>query len=132
MGGESWGCPEPPLCATCISAGAMSDSASLKASQGTGIHCVTPHFLSGKWIYEVLISSQGLMQIGWCTLNCRFNQEVAYQLWGILGQCGALHRCCALLAFTLVMPHTHWKCQAKCFKSLYKTLWSVSTGWCTV
>ncbi|NXK38610.1 RN123 ligase, partial [Piprites chloris] len=29
----------------------------------------------GKWIYEVLISSQGLMQIGWCTLNCRFNQE---------------------------------------------------------
>ncbi|XP_041080554.1 E3 ubiquitin-protein ligase RNF123 isoform X1 [Polyodon spathula] len=29
----------------------------------------------GKWSYEVLISSQGLMQIGWCTLNCRFNQE---------------------------------------------------------
>ncbi|XP_069045510.1 E3 ubiquitin-protein ligase RNF123 [Lepisosteus oculatus] len=29
----------------------------------------------GKWTYEVLISSQGLMQIGWCTLNCRFNQE---------------------------------------------------------
>uniref|UniRef100_A0A3Q2Y3J0 E3 ubiquitin-protein ligase RNF123 n=1 Tax=Hippocampus comes TaxID=109280 RepID=A0A3Q2Y3J0_HIPCM len=28
-----------------------------------------------KWAYEVLISSQGLMQIGWCTLNCRFNQE---------------------------------------------------------
>ncbi|XP_043933716.1 E3 ubiquitin-protein ligase RNF123 isoform X2 [Protopterus annectens] len=29
----------------------------------------------GKWSYEVMISSQGLMQIGWCTLNCRFNQE---------------------------------------------------------
>uniref|UniRef100_A0A8C1RXT1 E3 ubiquitin-protein ligase RNF123 n=1 Tax=Cyprinus carpio TaxID=7962 RepID=A0A8C1RXT1_CYPCA len=29
----------------------------------------------GKWVYEVLVSSQGLMQIGWCTLNCRFNQE---------------------------------------------------------
>ncbi|XP_030231274.1 E3 ubiquitin-protein ligase RNF123 isoform X2 [Gadus morhua] len=29
----------------------------------------------GKWVYEVLISSQGLMQIGWCTLNCHFNQE---------------------------------------------------------
>ncbi|KAJ3601932.1 hypothetical protein NHX12_029693 [Muraenolepis orangiensis] len=28
-----------------------------------------------KWVYEVLISSQGLMQIGWCTLNCHFNQE---------------------------------------------------------
>lgn len=31
----------------------------------------------GKWAYEVLISSQGLMQIGWCTLSCRFNQEVS-------------------------------------------------------
>ncbi|EFB13925.1 hypothetical protein PANDA_009342 [Ailuropoda melanoleuca] len=29
----------------------------------------------GKWLYEVLISSQGLMQIGWCTISCRFNQE---------------------------------------------------------
>lgn len=29
----------------------------------------------GKWVYEVLISSQGLMQIGWCTVSCRFNQE---------------------------------------------------------
>lgn len=33
-------------------------------------------FSVGKWVYEVLISSQGLMQIGWCTINCRFNQEV--------------------------------------------------------
>lgn len=44
-------------------------------------------FLSaGKWAYEVLISSQGLMQIGWCTLSCRFNQEVCthiqHMLWG--------------------------------------------------
>ncbi|MGH0184237.1 UNVERIFIED_CONTAM: hypothetical protein FKN15_014396 [Acipenser sinensis] len=31
--------------------------------------------VAGRWSYEVLISSQGLMQIGWCTLNCRFNQE---------------------------------------------------------
>lgn len=30
----------------------------------------------GKWVYEVLISSQGLMQVGWCTISCRFNQEV--------------------------------------------------------
>ncbi|XP_069592079.1 E3 ubiquitin-protein ligase RNF123 isoform X1 [Ranitomeya imitator] len=30
---------------------------------------------TGQWLYEVLISSQGLMQIGWCTLSCRFNQE---------------------------------------------------------
>lgn len=33
---------------------------------------------AGKWAYEVLISSQGLMQIGWCTLYCRFNQEVTF------------------------------------------------------
>lgn len=76
VGGESWGYPEPHLCATCISVGAVSGSASLTTGTGTRIHCVASHFLSGKWIYEVLISSQGLMQIGWCTLNCRFNQEV--------------------------------------------------------
>uniref|UniRef100_A0A8C4QLI2 E3 ubiquitin-protein ligase RNF123 n=1 Tax=Eptatretus burgeri TaxID=7764 RepID=A0A8C4QLI2_EPTBU len=29
----------------------------------------------GRWMYEVMLSSQGLMQIGWCTLECRFNQE---------------------------------------------------------
>ncbi|RXM97853.1 E3 ubiquitin-protein ligase RNF123 [Acipenser ruthenus] len=39
----------------------------------------------GKWSYEVLISSQGLMQIGWCTLNCRFNQECkVYLVEGVL------------------------------------------------
>lgn len=39
---------------------------------------------AGKWAYEVLISSQGLMQIGWCTLNCRFNQEVhTHTHWGL-------------------------------------------------
>lgn len=50
--------------------------ASLTMGQAAWTYCVCHHFLSGKWIYEVLISSQGLMQIGWCTLNCRFNQEV--------------------------------------------------------
>ncbi|KAM9326176.1 E3 ubiquitin-protein ligase RNF123 [Gastrophryne carolinensis] len=35
----------------------------------------TTCIFKGKWLYEVLISSQGLMQIGWCTLSCRFNQE---------------------------------------------------------
>ncbi|RXM34784.1 E3 ubiquitin-protein ligase RNF123 [Acipenser ruthenus] len=38
----------------------------------------------GKWSYEVLISSQGLMQIGWCTLNCRFNQECLSNRHGLL------------------------------------------------
>lgn len=76
MGGECWGCPEAPWCATFFSVGAVSGSASLTVSQTAGIYCMASLFLSGKWIYEVLISSQGLMQIGWCTLNCRFNQEV--------------------------------------------------------
>lgn len=76
MGGEFWRCPRAPLCATFISMGVVSISASPTMSQAAGIYCVASLFLSGKWIYEVLISSQGLMQIGWCTLNCRFNQEV--------------------------------------------------------
>jgi len=31
---------------------------------------------TGKWIYEVLLGSKGVMQIGWCTLKCRFSFEV--------------------------------------------------------
>ncbi|MGH0130865.1 UNVERIFIED_CONTAM: hypothetical protein FKN15_043887 [Acipenser sinensis] len=48
-------------------------------SGGEELKAQTPIFFwegrGRKWSYEVLISSQGLMQIGWCTLNCRFNQE---------------------------------------------------------
>ncbi|XP_025107715.1 E3 ubiquitin-protein ligase RNF123-like isoform X1 [Pomacea canaliculata] len=29
----------------------------------------------GKWIYEIMLGSKGVMQLGWCTLNCRFSQE---------------------------------------------------------
>lgn len=46
---------------------------------GAAVTCTDgrcPCLSAGKWTYEVLISSQGLMQIGWCTLSCRFNQEV--------------------------------------------------------
>lgn len=72
MGGECWSCPEVPLCATFFFVGAVSGS----AEPGSVDLLCAISFLSGKWIYEVLISSQGLMQIGWCTLSCRFNQEV--------------------------------------------------------
>ncbi|XP_078485178.1 E3 ubiquitin-protein ligase RNF123 [Ciona intestinalis] len=39
---------------------------SVKAS-----HCV----YKGKWIYEVLLGTAGLMQVGWCTLQCKFSRE---------------------------------------------------------
>ncbi|KAB7500764.1 E3 ubiquitin-protein ligase, partial [Armadillidium nasatum] len=29
----------------------------------------------GKWQYEVLLGSKGVMQIGWATINCTFSQE---------------------------------------------------------
>lgn len=29
----------------------------------------------GKWVYEIMLGSKGVMQLGWCTLNCRFSQE---------------------------------------------------------
>ncbi|ESO88781.1 hypothetical protein LOTGIDRAFT_234381 [Lottia gigantea] len=29
----------------------------------------------GKWIYELWLGSKGVMQLGWCTLNCKFSQE---------------------------------------------------------
>ena len=32
---------------------------------------------AGKWVYEVMLGSKGVMQLGWCTLNCRFSQEVS-------------------------------------------------------
>ncbi|GFO15438.1 E3 ubiquitin-protein ligase rnf123-like [Plakobranchus ocellatus] len=29
----------------------------------------------GKWVYELMLVSKGVMQLGWCTSNCRFTQE---------------------------------------------------------
>ena len=29
----------------------------------------------GKWVYEVMLGSQGMMQTGWCTINCKFFHE---------------------------------------------------------
>ncbi|KAH9496305.1 hypothetical protein Btru_010563 [Bulinus truncatus] len=29
----------------------------------------------GKWVYELMLTSKGVMQLGWCTANCRFSQE---------------------------------------------------------
>jgi len=39
---------------------------SVKAS-----HCV----YKGKWMYEVLLGTSGLMQVGWCLASCKFNRE---------------------------------------------------------
>ena len=34
-------------------------------------------FSPGKWIYELMLVSKGVMQLGWCTSKCRFTQEVS-------------------------------------------------------
>ncbi|XP_067938284.1 E3 ubiquitin-protein ligase RNF123-like [Watersipora subatra] len=30
---------------------------------------------AGKWMFEVLLGSKGLMQLGWCSLSCKFNHS---------------------------------------------------------
>ena len=30
----------------------------------------------GKWMYELMLGSKGVMQVGWCTIKCKFSQEV--------------------------------------------------------
>ncbi|UJR28734.1 hypothetical protein I4U23_009963 [Adineta vaga] len=30
----------------------------------------------GKWQYEVLLETRGVMQFGWCTIKCNFSQEI--------------------------------------------------------
>lgn len=63
---------------------------------------------AGKWAYEVLISSQGLMQIGWCTLSCRFNQEVC-----VLEPALCVHTCICYLFSNEVSGSlcTHLPCE---------------------
>ncbi|XP_021342759.1 E3 ubiquitin-protein ligase RNF123-like isoform X1 [Mizuhopecten yessoensis] len=29
----------------------------------------------GKWVYELMLGSKGVMQLGWCTLSCKFSYE---------------------------------------------------------
>ena len=33
----------------------------------------------GKWMYEILLGSKGIMQLGWATLQCRFTNEVSLE-----------------------------------------------------
>ena len=33
-------------------------------------------FFEGKWMYEILLGSKGIMQLGWATLLCKFTNEV--------------------------------------------------------
>ncbi len=30
----------------------------------------------GKWMFEVLLGTRGIMQLGWATVNCQFTNEV--------------------------------------------------------
>ncbi|XP_020602092.1 E3 ubiquitin-protein ligase RNF123-like [Orbicella faveolata] len=33
----------------------------------------------GRWMYEILLGSKGIMQLGWATLQCRFTNEVSLE-----------------------------------------------------
>ena len=37
---------------------------------------LTAVFFEGKWMYEILLGSKGIMQLGWATLLCKFTNEV--------------------------------------------------------
>ena len=37
---------------------------------------LTAVFSEGKWMYEILLGSKGIMQLGWATLLCKFTNEV--------------------------------------------------------
>lgn len=30
---------------------------------------------SGKWQYEIMLGTKGVMQVGWATMNCKFSEE---------------------------------------------------------
>ncbi|CAG0912819.1 unnamed protein product [Notodromas monacha] len=49
-----------------VGVGSQSHFSSLKANV-----CV----FKGKWQYEVLLGSKGVMQVGWCTKDCQFSEE---------------------------------------------------------
>ena len=31
--------------------------------------------IRGKWQYDVLLETHGVMQFGWCTIKCRFSDD---------------------------------------------------------
>jgi hypothetical protein len=42
-------------------------------------HVILPCcFKTGKWQYEVMLGSKGIMQLGWCTSDCKFTPEVRF------------------------------------------------------
>ena len=41
---------------------------------------LTAVFFEGKWMYEILLGSKGIMQLGWATLLCKFTNEVCEKL----------------------------------------------------
>ena len=40
------------------------------------MHLFSCHCFTGKWVYELMLGSKGVMQVGWCTIKCKFSQEV--------------------------------------------------------
>ena len=59
-----------------LSVNSQSSFSTIRANTGV---------FKGKWMYEVQLGSKGVMQVGWGTAQCKFNQQ-----YGV----GALKRCC--------------------------------------
>lgn len=49
-----------------LSVNSQSNFSTIKANTGV---------FKGKWMYEIQLGSKGVMQIGWATHGCKFNQE---------------------------------------------------------
>lgn len=49
-----------------LSVNSQSNFSTMRAN--TGVY-------HGKWMYEVQLGSKGVMQLGWGTAQCKFNQE---------------------------------------------------------
>lgn len=57
--------------------------------QFTTLHtalCKVSFLIIGKWMYEILLGSKGIMQLGWATLQCKFTNEVCLKIYMIVGR----------------------------------------------
>ena len=49
-------------------------------------------------MFEVLLGTRGIMQLGWATVNCQFNNEVEKNFIHLL-----MYICCKLLVVSLII-----------------------------
>ncbi|KAI8365368.1 uncharacterized protein BYT42DRAFT_649271 [Radiomyces spectabilis] len=93
------------------------------SSSGLEVRNDRPHFesirstacvKSGKWYYETLVLSSGIMQLGWATTRCRFTPEEGY---GVGDDCNGFafdtYRTAVWADGTAVYPQTNEKIRCR-------------------